>query len=132
VAEDLSTKPTVAPRSDTVPDDLVLIDRIEGEGDEATTEDTVTVQYVGVTYGTAQEFDSSWDRGEPATFPLDRVIAGFRDGIAGMRVGGRREIVVPSEMGYGAAGAPPAIRPHEDLVFVVDLLAVNEAQNKLR
>ena len=125
MAEDLNTKPTVQPRSEPVPDDLVLIDRIEGAGDEATTEDTVTVQYVGVTYSTAQEFDSSWDRGEPATFPLDRVIAGFRDGIAGMRVGGRREIVVPSEMGYGAAGAPPVIRPHEDLVFVVDLLSIS-------
>jgi peptidylprolyl isomerase len=132
VAEDLSSKPTVQPRTEPVPEDLVLIDRVEGDGDEATTEDTVTVQYVGVTYNSAQEFDSSWDRGQPATFPLDRVIAGFRDGIAGMRVGGRREIVVPSEMGYGADGAPPAIRPHEDLVFVVDLLAVNEAQNNLR
>jgi peptidylprolyl isomerase len=132
VTDDLSNKPTVQPRSEPVPDDLVLIDHVEGDGDEATTEDTVTVHYLGVTYSTAQEFDSSWDRGAPATFPLDRVIAGFRDGIAGMRVGGRREIVVPSEMGYGAAGAPPAIRPHEDLVFVVDLLSVNEAQNKLR
>lgn len=124
MSEDLSTKPTVQPRSEQVPTDLLLIDRIEGDGPEATTEDTVTVQYVGVTYSTAQEFDSSWDRGEPATFPLDNVIAGFRDGIAGMRVGGRREIVVPSEMGYGAQGAPPVIRPHEDLVFVVDLLAI--------
>lgn len=124
MSEDLSTKPTVQPRSEQVPADLLLIDRIEGDGPEATTEDTVTVQYLGVTYSTAQEFDSSWDRGEPATFPLDNVIAGFRDGIAGMRVGGRREIVVPSEMGYGAQGAPPVIRPHEDLVFVVDLLAI--------
>lgn len=124
MAEDLSSKPTVAPRSEQVPPDLVLIDLVEGDGREATTEDTVTVQYLGVTYSTAQEFDSSWDRGEPATFPLDNVIAGFRDGIAGMRVGGRREIIVPSEMGYGAQGAPPAIRPHEDLVFVVDLLSI--------
>lgn len=124
MSEDLRTKPTVEPRSEAVPVDLLLIDRIEGDGPEATTEDTVTVQYVGVTYTTAQEFDSSWDRGEPATFPLDNVIAGFRDGIAGMRVGGRREIVVPSEMGYGAQGAPPVIRAHEDLVFVVDLLAI--------
>ena len=124
MAEDLNTKPTVEPRSEAVPDDLVLIDRVEGDGDEATTEDTVTVQYVGVTYSTAQEFDSSWDRGEPATFPLNGVIKCWTEGVQLMKVGGKSRLVCPSDIAYGDRGSPPKIKPGATLVFEVELLEI--------
>ena len=95
-----------------------------GTGAQATSSATVRVQYVGVNYDNGQEFDSSWSRGQPADFPLNGVIAGFSQGIVGMKVGGRRELVIPPDLGYGARGAPPAVGPNETLVFVIDLLAV--------
>ena len=84
------------------------------------------VHYAGVHVTNGQEFDSSWSRGgQPTSFPLNGVIAGFRDGIAGMREGGRRVLIVPPDMGYGTRGAPPAIGPNETLVFVVDLVRIS-------
>jgi peptidylprolyl isomerase len=84
----------------------------------------VQVQYVGALYDTGKVFDASWTDNGPATFPLNGVIAGFKDAIIGMKVGGRREIVIPPAEGYGAAGSPPAIPANATLVFVIDLLGV--------
>jgi peptidylprolyl isomerase len=82
------------------------------------------VQYVGSDYTNGKDFDSSWSRGQPASFALSGVVPGFAQGIVGMKVGGRREIVIPPALGYGADGQPPAVGPNETLVFVVDLLAI--------
>jgi peptidylprolyl isomerase len=85
------------------------------------------MQYVGVSWSTGEQFDASWDRGgQPFQFPLGggQVIAGWDDGIPGMKVGGRRILVIPPDKGYGAAGAGPDIAPNETLVFVVDLVGI--------
>jgi peptidylprolyl isomerase len=105
------------------PKKLETSDLIVGTGAEATAGDGVRVQYVGVNYRTGKEFDSSWGR-EPFTFQLGagEVIPGWDQGVEGMRVGGRRELIVPPSLAYGSAGAPPSIPPNETLVFVVDLL----------
>jgi peptidylprolyl isomerase len=86
----------------------------------------VQVQYVGVSFKTGEQFDASWDRGEPFVFQLGagQVIPGWDQGIQGMKVGGRRRLVIPPDMAYGSRGSPPSIGPNETLVFVVDLLAV--------
>jgi peptidylprolyl isomerase len=98
----------------------------EGTGAEAKSGDEVTVQYVGVNYKNGKEFDASWDRGEPFTFQLGAgmVIPGWDQGVEGMKVGGRRELIIPPELAYGPEGSPPAIGPNETLIFVIDLLAV--------
>jgi peptidylprolyl isomerase len=120
------TKPKVEKPSGAPPKELVSNDLEEGSGPEAKAGDAVTVQYVGVNYKTGKEFDASWDRGEPFTFTLGagEVIPGWDQGVEGMKVGGRRELIIPPELGYGPAGAPPAIPPNETLIFVVDLEAV--------
>jgi peptidylprolyl isomerase len=125
-APEKKTKPKVEKPSGAPPKELVTNDLEEGSGPEAKSGDTVTVQYVGVNYKTGKEFDSSWSRSEPFSFTLGagEVIPGWDQGIEGMKVGGRRELVIPPELGYGAAGAPPAIPANETLVFVVDLEAV--------
>jgi len=86
----------------------------------------VAVQYVGMAWSTRKEFDASWDAGQPYSFPLGagRVIRGWDQGVAGMKVGGRRILVIPPDLGYGAQGYAPAIGPSETLVFVVDLVSV--------
>jgi peptidylprolyl isomerase len=108
------------------PTDLVIVDEIAGDGDEAVPGRTVAAHYVGVAYSTGEEFDSSWSRGDPLSFPLGggRVIKGWDDGIAGMRVGGRRRLVIPPHLAYGDRGAGGAIAPGETLIFVVDLVDV--------
>jgi len=120
-------KPKVTVPNGPPPKQLETKDLIEGEGAEAKAGDEVTVQYVGVNYKTGKEFDASWDRGEPFTFQLGAgmVIPGWDQGVEGMKVGGRRELIIPPELGYGSAGSPPAIPPNETLVFVVDLVEVN-------
>jgi len=120
------TKPTVTAPSGAPPKELVTNDLEEGTGAAAKAGDAVTVQYVGVNYKTGKEFDSSWSRSEPFTFTLGagEVIPGWDQGIEGMKVGGRRELIIPPELGYGTTGAPPAIPPNETLIFVVDLEAV--------
>ncbi len=123
-AEDLGAAPQVSVTPDTAPASLEVQDLVVGTGTEATTTDTVSVQYHGVHIHDGSVFDSSWRGGSPVSFPLGQVIPGFRDGIAGMREGGRRILVVPPEMGYGSRGAPPATGPDEPLVFVVDLVKV--------
>jgi peptidylprolyl isomerase len=123
-ASNLAAKPQVSAGTAPKPSQLVTKDLVVGTGAQATSSATVHVQYVGVNYDNGQEFDSSWSRGQPADFPLNGVIAGFSQGIVGMKVGGRRELVIPPALGYGARGAPPAVGPNETLVFVIDLLGV--------
>ena len=108
------------------PDDLVIEDITVGDGPEAQAGQTVTVHYVGVTFSGGEEFDASWNRGDPFVFPLGRgrVIAGWDQGVEGMRVGGRRRLTIPPHLAYGNRGAGGVIGPGETLVFVVDLLGV--------
>ena len=119
-------KPEVTIPEGAPPTALAKEDLVVGTGAEATAGRTVEVHYVGVAWSTKKQFDASWDRGRPFDFPLGagRVIRGWDDGVAGMRVGGRRRLVIPPDLGYGARGAGGAIGPNETLVFVVDLLAV--------
>jgi len=123
-ASNLSAKPQIAAGTPPKPSQLVVKDLVVGTGAKAAASATVRVQYVGVNYDNGQEFDSSWSRGQPADFPLANVIPGFSQGIVGMKVGGRRELVIPPVLGYGAQGSPPQVGPDETLVFVIDLLAV--------
>ena len=120
-------KPDVMIPDGTPPAELLIEDETIGDGDEAVAGQNVSVHYVGVSWSTGQQFDASWDRMEPFQFGLGRreVIRGWDDGVQGMRVGGRRRLTIPPEMGYGAAGAGGVIGPNETLVFVVDLLAVS-------
>ncbi len=108
------------------PAQLVIEDVAEGYGDEARAGQDVSVHYVGVAWSTGEQFDASWDRGQPFVFLLGagRVIKGWDDGVAGMRVGGRRRLTIPPHLGYGDAGAGGVIKGGETLVFVVDLLGV--------
>ena len=121
-----ATKPEVEVPDGPPPEELETTDVTEGEGAEAQAGDTVTVEYVGISYSTGDEFDSSWERPEPFSFQLGsgQVIPGWDQGIAGMRVGGRRELVIPPDLAYGKQGSPPTIGPDETLVFVIDLLGV--------
>jgi peptidylprolyl isomerase len=123
---DTSTKPKVSVPKGAPPQELESKELVEGTGATAEAGSEVTVQYVGVNYKTGKEFDASWDRGEPFTFTLGagEVIGGWDQGVEGMKVGGRRELIIPPELGYGPSGSPPAIPPNETLVFVIDLLAV--------
>lgn len=125
-APEKKTKPKVTPPNEAPPKKLVVDDLEEGTGPAAKAGDEVTVQYVGVNYKSGKEFDSSWSRSEPFSFQLGSglVIPGWEQGIEGMKVGGRRELIIPPELGYGTAGSPPAIPPNETLIFVVDLEAV--------
>jgi peptidylprolyl isomerase len=122
----VATKPTVDIPAGAPPAELVREDLEVGTGAEATPGKTVEVHYVGVAWSTKKQFDASWDRRETFDFPLGkgRVIRGWDEGVAGMRVGGRRRLTIPPAMGYGARGAGGAIGPNETLVFIVDLLAV--------
>jgi peptidylprolyl isomerase len=120
------SKPHVQVPKGPPPKKLVIKDLETGSGPEAKPGDEVTVQYVGVSYKTGKEFDASWDRGEPFPFKLGAgmVIPGWDKGVQGMKVGGRRELIIPPNLAYGPEGAPPAIAPNETLVFVIDLLGV--------
>jgi peptidylprolyl isomerase len=120
---DLSKKPVVETTGDESPGALIVNDIVEGKGPEAKTGDTVSMQYVGVLYSDGTEFDASWERGEPFEFTLGagEVIPGWDQGIPGMKVGGRRELVIPPDLAYGPAGQPPTIPPDSTLVFIVDL-----------
>ena len=118
----LSKEPHVTPPAGPAPSNLVVKDLIAGTGAEAKAGGSVTVNYVGVLYQGGKEFDASWKRGEPATFSLQGVIPGWTKGIPGMKVGGRRELIIPASLAYGAKGFPPKIPPNAPLVFVIDLL----------
>ncbi len=125
---DLSTKPVVAPTDGPAPTELQYADIVVGTGAEARTGSQVEVKYVGAFYDPGKEFDSSWSRGADETLPFGicqrGVIPGFAVGPTGMKVGGRRAIIIPSELGYGAKGQPPTIPGGATLVFVVDLVSV--------
>jgi peptidylprolyl isomerase len=121
-------KPHVyVPAGEVPPADLVIEDLEVGEGDEAVAGRTVEVHYVGVSWRTRQQFDASWDRRDPFSFRLGggQVIAGWDEGVVGMKVGGRRRLVIPPGKAYGKRGAGGVIGPDETLVFVVDLLGVS-------
>jgi peptidylprolyl isomerase len=119
-------RPHIAKPEGDIPFDLGIDDLVDGDGDEATNGSKVSVHYVGVAFSTGEEFDASWNRGQPFRFTLGKgqVIPGWDQGVAGMRVGGRRKLTIPSALAYGARGAGGVIKPNEPLVFVVDLLAV--------
>jgi peptidylprolyl isomerase len=119
-------RPQIEKPEGDIPFDLGIEDLVVGDGEEATAGSKVEVHYVGVAFSTGDEFDASWNRGQPFRFTLGKgqVIPGWDQGVAGMRVGGRRKLTIPSAMAYGARGAGGAIKPHEPLVFVVDLLDV--------
>lgn len=108
------------------PTDLEIVDEIEGSGEQARAGDTVSAHYVGVSFSSGEEFDTSWNRGRPLDFRLGagEVIPGWDQGIVGMRVGGRRRLVIPPHLAYGRRGAGSTIGPDETLIFVVDLVAV--------
>ena len=109
------------------PADLEITDVVEGDGQEATSGSTVRVHYVGVAHSTGVEFDASYNRGAPLQFRLGigQVISGWDQGVQGMKVGGRRQLVIPPHLAYGDRGAGAVIKPGETLVFVVDLLEVS-------
>lgn len=123
-ATNLKAEPVIGPGTPPPPTSLETKELVVGTGATAVATDTVQVQYVGADYTNGKDFDSSWSRGQPSTFPLNGVVPGFAQGIVGMKVGGRREIVIPPALGYGSTGQPPAVSPNETLVFVVDLLAI--------
>ncbi len=120
-------KPQVDVPADTPPSyQLELDDIVVGDGDEAKAGSLVAVHYVGVSWSTGKEFDASWNRGSVFRFTLGKgqVIAGWDQGVAGMKVGGRRRITIPPTLGYGKRGHPGVIAPNETLVFVVDLIDI--------
>ncbi len=124
----LSKKPVVTVPKGSPPTKLVTKDLIKGTGTAARAGSSVTVNYVGVLYKGGKEFDSSWKTGKPfAPFVLGQgsVIPGWDQGLVGMKVGGRRELIIPPNLAYGKAGQPPTIPPNSTLVFVVDLLGVS-------
>ena len=117
------SKPTIVVLDAPVTE-LVIIDDIEGSGAEVPPGAVVTVHYVGVGQETGRQFDASWDRNEAISFGLNQVITGWRDGLVGMKVGGRRTLHIPGDKAYGPRPPTPAIKPNETLVFVVDLIAI--------
>jgi peptidylprolyl isomerase len=123
----MSEKPEIDFPEGPPPSELEVTDVLAGDGDEAAPGRTAVVHYVGVAYSSGEEFDASWNRGEPFAFPLGagRVIAGWDQGVVGMKVGGRRRLVIPPDLGYGDRGAGSAIAPGETLIFVVDLIDVH-------
>lgn len=120
------TKPSITIPAEAPPSELVKTDLEIGSGDEAVKGKNVSVHYVGVAWSNGQEFDASWNRGDAFDFRLGagQVIQGWDDGVAGMKVGGRRQLTIPPDMGYGSRGAGGVIKGGETLVFVVDLLNV--------
>ncbi len=119
----MTRKPEIEFPEGPAPTELVVTDLIIGEGDEAGPGDIVDVHYLGIEYDSGEEFDSSYNRGESISFPLRGLIQGWQDGIPGMRVGGRRQLVIPPEQAYGPAGSGHRLSG-KTLIFVIDLLAV--------
>ena len=126
ISTDLDTRPVIEASSGPPPSELQSKDIVEGDGAAAASGDQLSVQYVGADYSTGMEFDASWDRGEPFDFQLGSgsVIPGWDQGLVGMKVGGRRELIIPPAQAYGAQGQPPTIGPNATLTFVIDLLDV--------
>jgi peptidylprolyl isomerase len=120
----LKKEPVVAAGGSNPPSQLTGADLIVGQGQAAVASDTVKVNYVGALYSNGKVFDASWTDQGPASFPLSGVVPGFKDAIVGMKVGGRRVIVIPPADGYGVAGSPPAIPGNATLIFIIDLLSI--------
>ncbi len=122
----MSQKPEVTIPDSAPPSELVIEDITVGDGDEAVKGKNVAVHYVGVAYSTGKQFDASWDQGDTFDFRLGggQVIAGWDQGVAGMKIGGRRRLTIPAHLGYGQQGAGGVIKGGETLVFVVDLVNV--------
>lgn len=123
MTETANTKPEIDAPQGPAPTELEIIDLIEGTGDEAAASSTVDVHYLGVEYDSGEEFDSSWSRGESINFPLRSLIEGWQIGIPGMKVGGRRKLIVPPAQAYGQAGRHPL--SGKTLIFVIDLQGVS-------
>jgi peptidylprolyl isomerase len=123
----LKKEPIVTIPAGPVPITVQTKDIVVGTGETVQADDTVTVNYLALNYVTCEEFDSSWAHSQEATFSLSGLIPGFQQGVTGMNVGGRRQIVIPPSQGYGEAGSPPTVGPNEELVFVVDVLATTHA-----
>ncbi len=123
---DTSERPTITVPEGDAPTDLVIEDHVVGDGAEAINGAQVNVDYVGVAWSNGQEFDASWNRGDTLAFTIGagQVIQGWDQGVAGMRIGGRRTITIPPNLGYGAAGAGGVIGPNETLIFTVDLRSI--------
>src|SRR6476469_6100305 len=122
----MTEKPEIDFPDSPPPSDLEVTDLVVGEGAEATAGSTVQAHYVGVAHSTGEEFDASYNRGAPLSFRLGvgQVIAGWDQGVQGMKVGGRRQLVIPPHLAYGERGAGGVIGPGETLIFVVDLVGV--------
>ncbi|MGA4668653.1 FKBP-type peptidyl-prolyl cis-trans isomerase [Propionibacteriaceae bacterium Y1923] len=122
----MTEKPEIDFPEGPAPTELQITDLIEGDGPVAEAGHTVDVHYVGVAYSTGEEFDASYNRGAPLSFPLGagRVIQGWDQGVQGMKVGGRRQLVIPPHLAYGDRGAGGVIKGGETLIFVCDLVAV--------
>jgi FKBP-type peptidyl-prolyl cis-trans isomerase len=126
--KDTKTKPAIPKPSGAPPKKLVMKDIVVGKGRAAKKGDQLSMQYVGVTFADGKEFDSSWDSGQPFKFQLGKgsVIKGWDQGLVGIKPGGRRELIIPSQLAYGATGQPPSIPPNAALVFIVDALSVGK------
>lgn len=124
ISTDLKKKPSIPKAAATAPKGLVIKDIVVGTGAEAKTGGAITVKYVGVDYKTGKQFDASWDSGKDFPFTLGQgaVIPGWDEGVVGMKVGGRRELVIPADKAYGEAGSAPSIGPNATLIFVIDLV----------
>ncbi|WP_437582230.1 FKBP-type peptidyl-prolyl cis-trans isomerase [Paramicrobacterium sp. CJ85] len=123
MTESRKTKPEVEAPTGPAPETLEITDVEVGDGPEAQASSIVDVHYLGVSYDSGEEFDSSWSRGESINFPLRNLIAGWQEGIPGMRVGGRRQLVVPPNLAYGPAGGGHPLSG-QTLIFIIDLLGV--------
>jgi peptidylprolyl isomerase len=126
ISADTSEKPAIPQPEGDPPSELQVEDIVAGKGRTARAGDEVTVHYAGINWSNGAEFDASWNRGQTFTFTLGagQVIPGWDKGVAGMREGGRRKLVIPPDLAYGERGSPPVIGPNETLVFVVDLVEV--------
>ena len=125
-APDVAEKPVVTSPGGEPPAELQITDIVTGEGAEAKVGDLLSMQYVGIAWSTGEQFDASWDNGQPFALQIGvgDVILGWDQGIPGMRVGGRRQLVIPPDLAYGPAGIPGVIAADETLVFVVDLIGI--------
>jgi peptidylprolyl isomerase len=125
--KDTSKRPVIPKPTGSPPRRLIKEDIVKGRGPGAKPGDVVVVNYVGMNFSNGQEFDASWNRGEP--FPVQlgagNVIPGWEKGLIGIKKGGRRKLTIPPELGYGTEGSPPAIPPNETLVFVIDVVSID-------
>lgn len=129
ISKTLGEKPEIPAPEGAPPTELVIEDVVKGKGKAAKAGDIVSMQYVGNSWSTGAQFDASWDRGgQPFQFPLggQRVIAGWDEGIVGMKPGGRRLLIIPPDKAYGAQPPDPSIAPNETLIFVVDLEEITQ------